>query len=251
MKTNLTPEAVEEFLRTTKFSGYQSVPLPFGLTVPGTDRKACADRVLPHDLNGKSVLDIGTYYGYFLVEALRRGAVSATGVEADPERVEIARAIGELHGNRYEIIRGRLEDIDLSRKFDVVLFLNVLHHVKDPIEAIRRLASLTRERLVVEFSVANSPSLLKSVSSKDGSRILRKAKARLRAAVLDFVAGDLPVITVGNRPYHRTFFFNPEAFKNLFVTHLQLFEDVEIRPSPASKFRRLAICRPISTAEKG
>ena len=38
---------IKEFLTTTNFSGYQKVPLPYGLAVPGEDRSATANLVLP------------------------------------------------------------------------------------------------------------------------------------------------------------------------------------------------------------
>ena len=43
-----SPEEVEAFLRTTSFSGYQAVPLPHGLRVPGEDRMASVDAVFGH-----------------------------------------------------------------------------------------------------------------------------------------------------------------------------------------------------------
>jgi hypothetical protein len=50
-------------------------------------------------------------------------------------------------------------------------------------------------------------------------------------------------MAVGERAYHRTFYFSPEAFRNVFVIHHRLFESVTFAPSPSSMFRRVAICR--------
>src|SRR4051812_5301551 len=66
-----------------ELSGYQRLVLPGGQVVPGVDRSDVADRVFPADLTGRSVLDVGCYYGYFLHEAARRGARRAVGVEPD------------------------------------------------------------------------------------------------------------------------------------------------------------------------
>ncbi len=61
----MTPdyEAVIRFLKCTPFSGYQSVPLPFGLMIPGTDRQPTANQVFSGGIVGKTVLDVGTHYG--------------------------------------------------------------------------------------------------------------------------------------------------------------------------------------------
>ena len=65
---------IDRFIRETKFAGYQQITLPDGRVIPGTDRSPTADLVFPADLTGKSVLDVGCNYGFFLQEAIRRGA---------------------------------------------------------------------------------------------------------------------------------------------------------------------------------
>ena len=92
-------DEVEEFLATTDFRGYQAMPLPYGLSVPGIDRRDRVDQVLQVDLAGKSVLDVGTNYGIVPCEATRRGAVRAVGLEPDPKLFPVAQRIAELNGN--------------------------------------------------------------------------------------------------------------------------------------------------------
>jgi SAM-dependent methyltransferase len=251
MTTYVPREDIEYFLRNGDFSGYQSVPLPHGLEVPGISRQAAADVVFDSDLTGKTVLDVGTYYGFFPAEAIKRGAAAATGVEAKPERYEIANRIAELHGNTYQIVLGNIEELDLTSRFDIVLFLNVLHHLRDPAACIRQLARLTNERLIVEFCLPNDPALLRGVLPWRGrSVVFRKVRARIRSKLLDLVGGNLPLMAVGARPYHRTFYMNPGAFRNMFVVHEGLFSEVEFLPSPTSQFRMFAICRPSSGAPR-
>lgn len=72
---------VRDFLATTELSGYQRVPLPYDLAVPGRDRRAIADVVFSRGVADKRVLDVGAYYGYFVVEAMRRGASTVVAVE--------------------------------------------------------------------------------------------------------------------------------------------------------------------------
>jgi SAM-dependent methyltransferase len=200
--------------------------------------------LLDDRVRGKTVLDVGTYYGYFMYEAIRRGAVDATGVEADPERYAIAKRIADLHGNAYNIVHGRAEDLIFDGRFDIVLFLNVLHHVIDPIKVIYRLASLCRETLILEFCLADDPNYLCFLySDLRAPTRLDQARAYLRSWMMRCVAGGLPLIAVGNREYHRVFYFSREAFYNLFVIHHKLFDKVDFLKSSTNVRRTVAICR--------
>jgi SAM-dependent methyltransferase len=235
-------EEVEAFLRDTRFTGYQSVPLPYELSVPGSDKHEVVDFYLDGRVQGKSVLDVGTYYGLYPCEAISRGATRAVGIEQDEERYLIAKRISELHGVRYEIRNGVVEQLEPTEKFDVVLFLNVLHHVLDPIEAISRVARLCTDTLLVEFCLPWDYSYLKFIKDDHG-RVHGRTWAMIRSAFMRVACKGLPVMAVGDREYHRTFYFSPEAFRNAFVVHHKLFESVSFASSPGNVFRKVAICR--------
>ncbi len=104
-------EEVEAFLAETEFSGYQEVPLPHGLRVPGKNRKKRADQVFSMDITGRSFLDVGTSYGVFPYEAMERGAARALGLEPNPTTYAVANRISELHGRRWEIRQARVEEL--------------------------------------------------------------------------------------------------------------------------------------------
>ncbi len=243
MSIKICREDVEAFLEESAFQRYQSVHLPFGLRVPGRD---CSDRVdvmLGEGVRGKSVLDVGTYYGLFPVEAMLRGAVRAIGVESDRGRYQIAKRICELHGDTYEIIFGKLEDIELQDRFDIVLFLNVLHHVSDPIAAVSKLASLCKGTLIIEFCLADHPSFLEHCYRSSAQSLLPKRRlAQVHSILLRLVAGKLPLMAVGNRENHRTFYFSEEAFYNLFVVHQKVFSSMRFVSSPMGRSRKIAFC---------
>jgi SAM-dependent methyltransferase len=232
---------VEAFLGRS-FDGYQAVPLPYGLKVPGADHSARMDRVFSLDLRGRSVLDVGTGYGAFLHEAVRRGARRAVGIEPDPDRCAVAREIGRLHGNRWEVRQADLTDL-AGEQFDVVLLLNVLHHVTDPVAAMRHLVGLCRETMVVEFCLPEDPQhLVHLIDPRPHPARTARWRAVARSLVLRRMTGGLPMMAVGNRPYDRTFYFSPQAFDHLFRVHLRFFDRIEFGPS-VSRFRRLARCR--------
>jgi SAM-dependent methyltransferase len=239
-----TREEVETFLAETKFSGYQEVPLPHGLRVPGLSRKKRADQVFAMDVAGRTVLDVGTSYGVFPYEAMSRGAVSAVGLEPNPKTHAVAKRIAELHGDRWEIRQTRVEDLGADESFDVVLFLNVLHHVTDPVEAVRRLLRVCNEMMVIEFCLPDDPEYLEQLSAP-GEPLTRgrRWRARVKSLMLRPALSQIPAMAVGNWVYHRTFYFSRAAFDNLFRLHLGFFDEIDFAPSVSGKRRVVAHCR--------
>ena len=113
-KTRWTEDMVRRFLDNEQL-GYQKIALPFGLSTPGHERSATCDAIFGGDLEGKSVLDVGSHLGYFCIEALRRGACRAVGWEIDPEHVRQARTIADMVDSSAEYyerdIEGEVADI--------------------------------------------------------------------------------------------------------------------------------------------
>ena len=237
-------EEVEAFLAETRFSGYQEFPLPHGLRVPGLSRTNRADQVFSMDLAGRSVLDVGTSYGVFPYEAIERGAERAVGLEPNPDTYAVAKRISELHGNRWEIRETRVEELGANESFDVVLFLNVLHHVTDPVEAVRRLLRVCNEMLVIEFCLPDDPEYLEQLANP-GKRPTRATRwrARVKSVLIRPALRTFPAMAVGNWVYHRTFYFSPAAFDNLFRLHLGFFDEIKFSRSVTGKRRVVAHCR--------
>jgi tRNA (mo5U34)-methyltransferase len=114
----------------------------------------------PLDLKGKSVLDLGTWSGAFAVEAARRGAAKVVGVDYVTWRPpftygrEAFDFVVAASGFQIEGVELDLDATPLSLghlgSFDIVLFLGVFYHLKDPIAAIREINKITRETLVIE-----------------------------------------------------------------------------------------------------
>lgn len=244
------PLDIDRFIRETEFTGYQQITLPSGRVIPGTDRSPAADLVYRGDLTGKSVLDVGCYYGFFLHDAVRRGAKRAVGIEADSERFRVANTLAGLWDGKIAIHEGLLEDVSLKEKFDVVLFLNVIHHVKDPVAVIRRLASLCRGTLIVEFrqphdsqfvhECFHSRSPVGTKRSRVG-RVSRRVRMRVETRLVEWLTSRLPIIGVAGVEYHRSYFFSRAGFKNMFHVHNKMFKSVEFRSS-LTRGQALAFC---------
>jgi 2-polyprenyl-3-methyl-5-hydroxy-6-metoxy-1,4-benzoquinol methylase len=85
---------------------------------------------------GKRVLDVGASTG-FLAEVLTGRGCSVTGIEIDPDAARQAEEFCE------RVIVGNVEELDLDAEigaetFDVLVFGDVLEHLKDPQRALER-----------------------------------------------------------------------------------------------------------------
>lgn len=219
--------------------------MPHGLRVEGNDKTRVARSVFDFDLQGKAVLDVGTYYGFFPLYAIQHGARKAVGLEVDPERFSIARGIAHLHGEPYAILQGSIEEAEFDERFDVVLFLNVLHHLRDPIPVMRKLAAVCKDKVIVEFCTPSDSAYIRYTYQTGAGTIVSRAnrvRAVLRSWVVRIAIYRLPMIAIGNWEYHRTFYFSPEAFYNLFVIHHKLFNDVTFRRGLTNDKRTIAVC---------
>jgi SAM-dependent methyltransferase len=242
---------IDRFIRETEFAGYQQITLPTGQVIPGTDRSPAAELVYPADLTGKSVLDVGCNYGFFLHEAIRRGAKRAVGVEANPESFRIASTLARLWNGKIEVYQGLLEGVELNEKFDLVIFLNVIHHVKDPVPVVRKLASLCRGTLIVEFRQPHDPQFVQECFHRDRlpmagrrslfGRIGHRIRIAIETRIMELATKRLPIIGVGSVEYHRSYFFSKGGFKNMFELHNRMFKSVQFRPS-LTKGQALAVC---------
>jgi tRNA (mo5U34)-methyltransferase len=144
---------------------FHQIDLGDGVVTPGVDRtpkKATTIR-LPDDLRGKTVLDVGAWDGYFSFEAERRGAKRVVAVDRrvwrsreGPENPWSGQAGFNLArralGSGVEDVDVGIEELAPERTgtFDVVLFLGVFYHLPDPLPILERVASVTRERLILE-----------------------------------------------------------------------------------------------------
>jgi tRNA (mo5U34)-methyltransferase len=92
---------------------------------------------IPQDLAGKSVLDIGCNAGFYSLEMKRRGAPRVLGIDYDEGYLKQARFAAEISDLDIEFRQMTVYDVDrLGEKFDVVLFLGVLYHLRYPLLAL-------------------------------------------------------------------------------------------------------------------
>ncbi|MDR6955798.1 tRNA (mo5U34)-methyltransferase [Ancylobacter sp. 3268] len=108
---------------------------------------------LPADLSGRSVLDIGCNAGFYSIEMKRRGAARVLGVDFDDAYLDQARFAAEVAELDITFEKLSVYDIAaLGERFDVVLFMGVLYHLRHPLLAL----DLIREHVVGDLMVFQS-----------------------------------------------------------------------------------------------
>jgi tRNA (mo5U34)-methyltransferase len=92
---------------------------------------------IPQDLTGKSVLDIGCNGGFYSIEMKKRGASRVLGIDFDDVYLAQARFAAEATSHDIEFRKLSVYDLgQLGERFDVVLFMGVLYHLRHPLLAL-------------------------------------------------------------------------------------------------------------------
>jgi tRNA (mo5U34)-methyltransferase len=92
---------------------------------------------IPEDMTGKSVLDIGCNAGFYSLEMKRRGAARVLGIDTDEHYLRQARFAAEMEEMDVEFRRLPVWDVAaLGEKFDLVIFMGVLYHLRHPLLAL-------------------------------------------------------------------------------------------------------------------
>jgi tRNA (mo5U34)-methyltransferase len=149
--------------RVAEIAWFHTIDLGDGVVTPGvgdTPRNLGLVK-MPEDLSGQTVLDIGAWDGFYSVEAEGRGAsrVLATDSFCWSGAAWATKAGFDL---AREALHSRVEDkyidvMELSPEsvgvFDLVLFMGVLYHLRHPLLALEKVASVTGGRLILETQV--------------------------------------------------------------------------------------------------
>ena len=129
-----------------------------GIYTPGAARDhRYRVSMLPDDFAGMSVLDVGTFDGFYAFLAERRGAQRVVGVDNEQYRLWVAsrwgveleggegfRAIHRLLGSAVEY--RRMDAFELGRldeRFDLIYCFGILHRVENPLGLLRVLRGRT------------------------------------------------------------------------------------------------------------
>jgi tRNA (mo5U34)-methyltransferase len=140
-----------EWFQNLNLGGVETAPQHFLGNYPETKWSNFRDAI-PHDLRGKTVLDIGCNAGFYSLEMKRRGAERVLGVDFDPAYLAQARFAAEMSGLDIEFRELSVYDLPkLGERFDVVIFMGVLYHLRHPLLALDLIYEhVTRDLLIFQ-----------------------------------------------------------------------------------------------------
>lgn len=148
--------------RIKQYYWFHSIPLRPGIATYGAkteeilaqEEQAIMSRI---DFQGRTVLDVGAWNGYFSFSAKRHGAARVLATDG------FCWTHPGFRGQEtFELVRDELgldvETLLIDPKritpelgsFDIVLFLGVFYHMFDPIDALQRVRAVTGQLLVIE-----------------------------------------------------------------------------------------------------
>lgn len=158
-RSRLTVEAIRERVRALEpwfhnldLRGVRTAPDHFLGDYPSFKFRNFA-RVVPGDLTGKTVLDVGCNAGFYSMEMKRRGAERVVGIDSEDLYLDQARFAAEVNGLDIEYRRLSVYDVaELRETYDLVIFMGVLYHLRHPLLAL----DLLREHVVGDLLLFQS-----------------------------------------------------------------------------------------------
>jgi len=159
------PDSADDRARIDAIAWYHEFDFPGGLRArasgPDVDFHRTIWRFIGRELdridfNGKSVLEIGCWDGYWSFEAERRGASSV--LATDDHTQNWANSAGlllakELLGSHVQTkLDVSVYDLDaLGGQYDIILCLGVYYHLVDPYYAFAQIRKRCHEQTIVVF----------------------------------------------------------------------------------------------------
>ncbi len=108
--------------------------------------------VIPIDLSGKEVLDIGCNAGFYSLKLAQRGA-QVTAIDLDPRYLKQASWVFELYDLSENITLKQQQVYDLAREkkqYDIIWFMGVFYHLRYPLLAMDIISKKVREMLMFQ-----------------------------------------------------------------------------------------------------
>jgi len=128
--------ALGKWFHNMDLNGVQTAPDHFLNDYPNVKWRRF-QHAMPADLTGQSVLDIGCNAGFYSIEMKQRGATRVLGIDTDERYLDQARLAAEVKQADIEFRNLSVYDVALlEEKFDIVLFMGVLYHLRHPLLAL-------------------------------------------------------------------------------------------------------------------
>ena len=145
-------EELGEWFHNLDLGGVKTAPDHFLGDYPQIKWQQISSAV-PEDLTGKSVLDVGCNAGFYSIQMKRRGAARVVAIDTDEQYLEQARFAEKISEAEIEFRKLSVYRVgDLRERFDLVLFMGVLYHLRHPLLALE----LLHEHVVADLLVTQS-----------------------------------------------------------------------------------------------
>jgi len=154
---------------------YHQIELAPGIVTPGVNNSKgnleLLDAIgLPADCSGLRVLDIGTADGFMAFEIERRGAEEVIGLDYRKPTSTGFSIASSILGSRVRHVVENVYEMTPEKygHFDLVLFLGVLYHLRNPMAAFDRVRSVAKPGalLFVETQLLDNGILLPDGSTR-------------------------------------------------------------------------------------
>jgi tRNA (mo5U34)-methyltransferase len=146
---------------------YHRIELPGGVTTPGWAPLDASKYAIPDDLTGKTVLDIGSWDGYWTWEAAKRGAAYVVAIDDFSDELGNGYASRADKWKTWDLCRGAFEldnccryttsvysAANLGMQFDVIFCFGLLYHLKHPTWALEQLRAAARHGCTIHIESA-------------------------------------------------------------------------------------------------
>ena len=145
-------EELGDWFQNITLDGVQTAPDHFLGDYPSFKWQQFA-HAIPANLTGKTVLDIGCNAGFYSIEMKRRGAERVLGIDTDEKYLAQARFAADVARVSISFRCMSVYDVaQLNEKFDLVLMMGVLYHLRHPLLAL----DLLHEHVVKDLMVFQS-----------------------------------------------------------------------------------------------
>jgi tRNA (mo5U34)-methyltransferase len=153
-------QEARDLIASSDFVWHQRFELAPGVETPGhNDIVWLMDAAgVPGDLSGLSAIDLGTTNGGAAFELERRGAERVVAVDVkSPEHYGFAR-LRRFLGSDVEWVQASVYEVAevIGERFDLVLCLGVLYHLRHPLLALDNIRDLIAGKALIETAVLDS-----------------------------------------------------------------------------------------------
>jgi tRNA (mo5U34)-methyltransferase len=147
---------------------------------------------IPIRLDGLRILDLGPWNGFFGFECVRRGAKEVVSLGPDdPNTTGYNKVQKLLEINSCKYVRASIYDLSPTNhgRFDVVLFLGLIYHLRHPLLALDRVYDVASNWLFVDAPIIDSIVRDVTVTKSERTALIETGKIFHKPPMVYFTKG--------------------------------------------------------------